>query len=233
MGLFDWAGDAWDGITDAADWVGDRASDAWGFVADHWQTIAAVAIGTVVFVGVATFAPALLPGLFALAPTLAPWLVLGAAGAASGAATRVFDDLMEGRTPGWDVLKAALITGAVTVVTAGTLQWLAPKVSEAIPALKPLTDHFRVSGGAAGEGAGAAPPVITTPGVKVPAPSVAASSGAASTETAASSTFQVLSPAEAAFRAPKTRGLIGLLSGDAGTHTNNRLDRKADDPPSR
>ncbi len=61
------AGEAWDGVTSAAGWVGDRLGDAWGWIADHWKTIAAVAIGTVVFVAVATFAPELLPGLFALA----------------------------------------------------------------------------------------------------------------------------------------------------------------------
>ncbi|MEZ0229182.1 MAG: hypothetical protein ACAI25_11205 [Planctomycetota bacterium] len=218
MGLFDWAGDAWDGVTGVA-------ADAWdattGFVQDHWKTIAAVTIGTLVFVGVATFAPALLPGLFALAPTLAPWLVLGGAGAASGAATRAFDDLLEGRTPGWDVLQAALLTGAVTVVSAGTLSWLGPKLGEAIPRLKPLTDRFVIAGGSAGEGASAVEPVIKVPGIAPPPPANVPSIAAAG-----DGLYPHLSAGQAAWRAPKTRGLIGLLSGDAGQRANDHLDRE-------
>jgi hypothetical protein len=235
MGLFDWAGDAWNGATHLAGdaWNGatQLAGDVGGFVADHWKTIGAVAIGTLAFVAVATFAPELLPGLFVLAPELAPWLILGGAGAASGAATRVFDDVVDGRTPGWDVLQSAAITGIFTVATAGTLQWLAPQIGEAVPFLKPLTDRFVIAGSEAGAGADAVDPVIPVP-VAAPAESAASETPAAATE-AGTSEPQLFSISQAIWRAPKTRGIIGLVAGDTGDHANRHIDaeHREDHPP--
>jgi hypothetical protein len=244
------ASDAWSGATH---FVGDVAHDAWSglstfggavgqFLSHRWKTIAAIAIGTVAFVAVATLAPELLPGLLALAPEAAPWLVLGAAGAASGAASKTFDDLVNGRPLGWDILRSAVITGAATVLTVGTLQWIAPRLGEALPLLKPLTDRFAVAGSTAGDGAGGVsvppPPAPTADGVTNGS---AADPGTAEPATDTSSEDPVeqaggptrpwdrMTPKQAVLRAPKSRGIIGLLAGDEGNSTNKRLNRDANE----
>lgn len=246
------ASDAWNGATDFA---GDVAHDAWSglntlgggiwsglcdvghFLAHRWKTIAAVAIGTLVFVAVATLAPELLPGLLALAPEAAPWLVLGAAGAASGASSKLFDDLVNGRPPGWDILQSAAITGVLTVATAGVLSWAAPRVAEALPILKPFAEKWVVAGSDAGDGAGGAPISIPdgpsgVPDPSVPAPaSDATASGDATVAEAAPPptprTYDPMSATQAALRAPKSSGIIGLIAGDEGNSTNKRLNHDA------
>jgi hypothetical protein len=150
------ASDAWNGATH---FVGNVASDAWGgledaggaighFFATRWKTILAVTVGTIAFAAIVAFAPEALP---LLTPALTSWVVVGAAGAASGALSRVTYDLLNGKSPGWDVAKSAAISGVFSLATAGTLAFVAPKVGELLPVLQPLTSRIGNVGATAGE----------------------------------------------------------------------------------
>jgi hypothetical protein len=250
MGLFSWASDAWHGVTHAASsaWHGveDGARDAGDFFAHRWKTFAGIAVGTVAFVTVATLAPELLPGLIAAAPEVAPWLVLGAAGATSGAASRTVLDLLDGRRPGLDVLRSAAITGVLSVATVGVLQWAAPQLGQAIPLLRPLTDRFAADGLQAGEAAlsgraaaeaaaaGRVAPEEASPleAAEPTAPAAAlARAGDATTDEAPEDgeTYKPMTARQAAARAPKFHGIIGILTGDAGTTSKKDPDEESGD----
>ncbi|HZU95220.1 MAG TPA: hypothetical protein VFF73_00825, partial [Planctomycetota bacterium] len=116
------------------------------FVSSNWKTIAVVAAGTVIF-GAALV---LTGGTAALlAPTLGQLLV---AGVASGMGSQLVSDLLNGQTPGWDIVKAGAVSGVITVATAGLGRFV-PGL--ATPLENPWAQRAVVSsvGGVAGAGA--------------------------------------------------------------------------------
>jgi hypothetical protein len=116
------------------------------FVSSNWKTIAVVAAGTLIF-GAALV---LTGGTAALlAPTLGQLLV---AGVASGMGSQLVSDLLNGQTPGWDIVKAGAVSGVITVATAGLGRFV-PGL--ATPLENPWAQRAVVTatGGVAGAGA--------------------------------------------------------------------------------
>ncbi|MEZ0230965.1 MAG: hypothetical protein ACAI25_20265 [Planctomycetota bacterium] len=107
MGLLSW-------VDAAADWVGDKASDAWdgitdaaGWVAERWKPIAAALAAGAVFGVVFVLCPPLGPAaLTAFAPNLVPGMAAGLLSSITGQGLR---DVFSGKTPGTDLILPAVL----------------------------------------------------------------------------------------------------------------------------
>jgi hypothetical protein len=116
MGFFDDIGNA---IGSAASWVGDKVRS----VGLDPRSLAAIAVGTVAFVGLTVLTGG------ADLPLLATLLI---AGGGSGIAGQLTYDLLGGQKPGFDVLAAGVVSAAFTVAGAGVGKIVGPVVGDVL-----------------------------------------------------------------------------------------------------
>jgi hypothetical protein len=163
-------------LSSAAHWVGHEASDAGHFIADHvtdlkylspayymyqagkwlfekckehWKTLVTIAVGALVFTAVVTV-------IVLSGGTATALVTVVVAGALSGAASQTTQDLLDGKTPGWDVARSA----ATSAIFAG-VSWGALRVAQ--PVLEPLADRIPIVAklGLVQGGAGASDPIAS------------------------------------------------------------------------